>query len=254
MVAGALRLQTVVRDCLFLNWALRPEDLPKPPEPLRYEVLTGPQGDFVFVSAVLFRQEGMHFSNLPLPRLSYPQCNVRAYVLDGDGLPAVWFWREWVPLWVVPGARLIANQPATAATFDYPQPSKDPAAERWAWRVEAGSVLAATAERGAGVIGEGPAFASWNALVDCLRQRSRGYVSSNSVLQRIAAAHPAVPVWPMRAEVQEAALIAASAPGGEALVLPRLHSAFLCPELPIVFELAPVPVTLALPEQVPAAG
>src|SRR5204862_1950838 len=84
MVERALRLQTVVRDCLFLNWALRPEDLPEPPEPLRYEVLTGPQGDFVFVSAVLFRQEGMHFPNLPLPRLSYPQCNVRTYVLDGD--------------------------------------------------------------------------------------------------------------------------------------------------------------------------
>jgi|SRR5436190_10030259 len=253
MVVGALRLQTVVRDCLFLNWALRPEDLPEPPEPLRFEVLTGPQGNFVFVSAVLFRQEGMHFSSLPLPRLSYPQCNVRVCVLDGDGQPAVWFWRELVPLWVVPGARLIASQPATPASFDYPQPSKDPAAERWAWRVEAGSVLAATAERGAGVIGEGPAFASWNALVDYMRQRSRGYVSSSSVLQRIATAHPAVPVWPLRAEVQEDALIATSAPGG-AIVLPRLHSAWLCPEIPFVFELAPVPDTLALPSQIPAAG
>ncbi len=253
MVQSELRLQTVVRDCLFLNWALRPEDLPEPPEPLRYEVLTGPQGNFVFVSAVLFRQEGMHFTSLPLPRLSYPQCNVRACVLDGDGVPSVWFWRELVPLWVVPGARLIGSQPATSASFDYPQPSKDPAAERWAWRVEAGGVLAATAKRGAAVLGEGPAFPSWNALVDCIRQRTRGYATSSSALQRVAASHPAVPVWPLRAEIEEAGLIAASAPGGT-LTLPRLHSAWLCPEIPFVFDLAPVPDALALPNQVPAAG
>lgn len=253
MVTGALRLQTVVRDCLFLNWAVRPEALPPPPQSLRYEVLGGPQGDFVFVSAVLFRQEGMHLTSLPLPRLSYPQCNVRVSVLDAEGQPSVWFWREMVPLWVVPGARLIGSQPATPAGFDYPHPSRDATAASWTWKVEAGSALVATASRGAGVVGEGPAFASWNALVDSLRLRARGYALSGSSLHRVAASQPAVATWPLRAEVEDAALVAEAAPGA-ALALPRLHSAWLCPEIPFVFELAAVPEALPLPSQIPAPG
>jgi hypothetical protein len=248
-----VRLQTVVRDCLFLNWALRPDALPAPPEPLRYDAMPGPQGAFVFVSAVLFRQEGMHFTSLPLPRLSYPQCNVRACVLDGDGVPSVWFWRELVPLWVVPGARLIGSQPASPASFDYPQPSREPDAEGWTWRVDGDGKLTAKATRGASAITDGPSFASWNALVERLRQRPRGYIASAGGLHRVETAQPEVPVWPLRAEVEEAGLVAEAAPG-TTLELPRLHSAWLCPEIPFVFDLAAVPQALALPTRMPAPG
>ncbi len=243
----------MVRDCLFLNWAVPPDALPAPPEPLRYELHRGPEGSYAFVSAVLFRQEGMHLSNLPMPRLSYPQCNVRAYVIDGEGVASVWFWRELVPLWVVPGARLIGGQPAMSAAFQYPSPSRDPAAASWRWRVEAGAALEVTAQRGAAVVGEGPSFASWNGLVESLRQRPRGYVISGSGQQRIATSLPSVPVWPMRAEIRDASLVAASVPDF-AIELPRLHSAWLCPEIPFVFDLVSLPRALALPDQVPAAG
>lgn len=256
-----MRLQTLVRDCLFLNWALPVGCLPPPPEPLRYEVHGGspggPAGDSggrVFVSAVLFRQEGLHLSNLALPRLSYPQCNVRVYVLDGDDEPAVWFWREFVPAWVVPAARLFGGQPASPAWFEYPRPSRDPASPSWSWQVRAGERrLLVRAERGASASIEEPSFPSWNGLVECLRQRARGYALTGAGLQRVAATHPEVAAWPLRAEIEEASLIAAAPPGG-GLALPRLHSAWLCPEIPIVFDLAPMPQALALPNQVPAPG
>lgn len=256
-----MRLQTLVRDCLFLNWAMPVASLPPPPEPLRYEVhgsVAGGSADAiggrVFVSAVLFRQEGLHLSSLPLPRLSYPQCNVRVYVLDGDDEPAVWFWRELVPAWVVPGARLIGGQPATPAAFAYPRPSRDPMSVSWSWDVRIGEQrLSVRAERGASAAVEPPLFPSWNGLVESLRHRTRGYALSGSGLQRVAATHPQVAVWPLRAEVTDASLVAAAAPGGR-LSLPRLHSAWLCPEIPIVFDLAPMPRALALPNQVPAPG
>ena len=257
-----MRLQTVVRDCLFLNWALPVERLPAPPEPLRYELHAGPDGPSAFVSAVLSRQEGMHLPSLPLPRLSYSQCNVRACVFDGDDEPAVWFWRELVPAWVVPAARLLGH-PASAASFDYPRPSREPDLPSWSWRVQAGEQkLEVKAERGAAAPLEKPSFPSWNVLVESLRHRSRGYALSGSAgsagsgLQRVAASHPSVPVWPLKIDLGDTSLVEGSAPGTApgSLALPRLHSAWLCPEIPLVFELAPMPEALTLPNQVPAPG
>jgi hypothetical protein len=175
-------------------------------------------------------------------------------VLDGDEEPAVWFWRELVPAWVVPGARWIGGQPASPASFEFPRPSRDPASTSWRWLVRVGEQrLVARAERGAAAPLEEPSFPAWNGLVECLRRRSRGYALSGSGLQRVATSHPEVAVWPLRAEIEEASLVAEAAPGG-ALLLPRLHSAWLCPEIPFVFDLAPMPRALALPNQVPAAG
>ena len=61
-------------------------------------------------------------------------------------------------------------------------------------------------------------------------------------LRRIDTEHAAVAVWPLTAEVTDASLLEAALPlsGGDGagpLPWPPLHSAWLCPEIPFVFEL-----------------
>src|SRR4029079_18388565 len=111
-----MMLQSVVRDCLYLNWALPAAALPEPPAPLRYQLHASPGGEeVVFATALLFHPEGLHLDGLPLPRLSYPQCNLRLNVLDGDGMPSVLFRCMLMPSWMTPGARLLTHQPVAAA-------------------------------------------------------------------------------------------------------------------------------------------
>ncbi len=250
-------LRTLVRDCLFLNWAVPVELLPPAPEPLRYELHRAGDRAFVLVSALLFRQVGLRLARLPAAGLSYPQCNVRAYVIDGDGLPAVWFWRELMPLWVVPGARLIGRQPARGARFTYPAPIAAGSTGPWRWNVRGGGGsgrLLARAEPGApGVAPGGPVLPAWDALVEHLRQRPRGYALSPFGLERVSTSHPPVPVWPLRAEVEDDSLVRATVPGAMPTSWPGLHSAWLCPEIPFLFELVSLP-EVAVPDQVPAAG
>jgi hypothetical protein len=246
-------LRTVVRDCLYLNWALPARLLPSPPPPLRYEVLRADGEDRVFVSAVLFRQEGLRLSHLPLARLSYPQFNLRVYVLDGDGVPSVLFWRMLVPLWVVPGARLLGRQPAGGARFSYPRPSATPDAAGWRWRVRSGRELAVTAAPGGQAPGPGPSFPSREAMIDYFRRRPRGYARRGAGLARIETRHPAVSAWPVRAAIEEAGLLRACAPALELAAWPELHSAWLCPEIAFVFDLSWTP-EVRLPRRVPAAG
>src|SRR5436305_11032858 len=140
-----MMLKTSVRDCLSLNWALPAAALPPPPAPLRYQLHPFQGEDHVFASAVLFHQVGIHLQSLPRLRLSYPQCNLRLYVLDGDGIPAVLFRSMLMPLWVVPGVLLVSEQPATAARFHFPHPSAEPGDGEWRWWVGKGAELAVRA-------------------------------------------------------------------------------------------------------------
>jgi uncharacterized protein YqjF (DUF2071 family) len=48
-------LETRVRDCLFLNWAVPVAALPAPVHPLRYQAHTWQGEDYTFVSAVPFQ-------------------------------------------------------------------------------------------------------------------------------------------------------------------------------------------------------
>lgn len=252
-----MNLRTLVRDCLYLNWAVPAEQLPPPPEPLRYEVHRAGERSFVLVSALLFRQAGLRLAKLSAARLSHPQCNVRVDVLDEDGVPSVWFWRELVPLWVVPGARLLGRQPASAARFEYPAAISAGDTGPWRWQVRGAAAqrLVVRAEVGQpSAPQEGPRFASWEALVDHVRQRPRGYALGPFGLERLSASRVRVAVWPLRAEVEDAALVRAAVPGIAPTRWPLLHSAWLCPEIPVVFELVSLPEVAVAPRQVPAAG
>lgn len=245
-----MMLRTKVRDCLYLNWALPAAALPEPPAPLRYQLHASPSGeaageDVVFASLLLFYQEGLRLDGFPLPRLSYPQCNLRLHVLDGDGMPSVLFRCMLMPPWMAPGARLLTHQPVAAARLDLPRPSRD--VERgeggaWTWRVSRGAALEVHAAPGSPQLGPGPRLGTWDETVDYFQERPRGYVEEDGRgLHRIASAHPRVPAWPLRAELGPTELLGELLPLAPGVTWPELHSCFLCPEIPFVFELGLVP-------------
>jgi hypothetical protein len=249
-----MMLRSVVRDCLYLNWALPAAALPPPPAPLRYQLHPFQGEDHVFVSAVLFQQEGLHLPRLPRLRLSYPQCNLRLYVLDGDGVPAVLFCRMLMPLWLVPGVRLVSRQPAAGAHFRYPRPSSDPGDGEWWWRVQKGKVLEVRAWQDSPGVGHGPRLGSWEQTVEYIQERPRGYAEENGELHRVEAQHPQVAIWPMRAEIRDAGLLASLLPLAPGAAWPPLHSAWLCPEIPFLFELGFVPQMQVAPTLPQAAA
>jgi hypothetical protein len=197
-----MKLRSVVRDCLFLNWALPVEALPEPPAPLRYQRLSWQGRDYAFASALLFHHDAVRWSALPMLRLGYPQLNVRLYVLDEDGVPSVLFHRELMPAWVAPGMRLVAGHPAASARLDFPRPSLDAGAGSWSWRVERGDTLTVHARVHSPLVGEGPRIGSWEETVRFFQERPRGYAVHGGTLRRVDVWHPPVEaVWPLQAEV-----------------------------------------------------
>jgi uncharacterized protein DUF2071 len=243
-----MMLRTKVRDCLYLNWALPAAALPEPPSPLRYQLHASPGGeDAVFASALLFHQEGLRLDGFPLPRLSYPQCNLRLHVLDADGIPSVLFRCMLMPPWMAPGARLVTHQPVAAARLDLPRPSRHADRGAWTWRVSRvapsrEAALEVHAAPGSPQLGPGPRLGTWEETVDYFQERPRGYVEEDGRdLHRIASAHPRVPAWPLRAELGPAGLLGELLPLASGFHWPGLHSCFLCPEIPFVFELGLVP-------------
>jgi Uncharacterized conserved protein (COG2071) len=253
MVAGMI-LESVVRDCLYLTWALPAAAVPPAPAPLRYQLHPFQGEDHVFASAVLFEQVGLHFAKLPGLRLSYPQCNLRLYVLDGEGVPGVLFRRMLMPFWMAAGVRLTSPQPAASARFQYPHPSRDPLDGEWRWRVEKGAALAVRAWQDSPAVGYGPKLGSFERTVEYVVERPRGYALADGRLHRIEAQHPQVPVWPLRAEIAEGSLLPRLLPLTHGATWPALHSAWLCPEIPFVFELGIVPKLPVAPSLSQAAA
>ena len=254
-----MRLRSRLRECLCLNWAVPVTYLPPAPESLRYEIHTHEGAGYVLASILLFRHEEVHPETLPLVKLSFPQLNFRLYVLDEEDAPAVLFAAILVPSWIVPTAVLVGGQPARAARFDR---KGEPGSETgtWEWQVAAhgGSSggghsragLHCVATLGSPQIGAGPQIGSWQQTVDYVRLRNRGYALSRGALKRIETEQPAVAVSPVTVDLRDAGLPPAllGAPDW-----PDLHSAWVCPEMRMRFDLAPERA-LALPRQAPVPG
>lgn len=258
-VNRSMVLRTTLRDCLYLNWALPAPALPELPEPLRPELHPDGGQEWGFASVLLFQQVGLRSPTLPLARLSYPQLNLRWYVRDGDGLPAVYFRRMLVPAWVVPLARLVAGEPVRGGRLEYPQPSDDPEADGWTWRAGGEEGLVVTARRGAPAAGAGPDLGSWEATVRYFRERRRGYVGTGGGLRRIDTRQPDSPAWPVKVEVAGLEWVARGlglAEGGAGELARGVHSAWLCPEMVMTFETASAEPAPEEPvrRSVPAAG
>ncbi len=232
-----MRVKTTARDLLYLNWALPMEWMPQLPPPLRYEVHEFSGERFAFLSALFFRHQGLGLAGLPLLRFGYPQLNVRVYVLDREGVPGVLFRRMLVPGWVLPGVRLASKHPASGARLRFPRLNgSKPGDEPSRWRATtAEGKLSVRATASSPCVGVGPRLGTWPQTVAYFRQRPLGYSLASDGLRRIETTHPAVPVWPMKAEVEETSLLE-SCLGHRPW--PALHSAFLCPKVPFIFELA----------------
>jgi hypothetical protein len=249
-------LRTTVRDCLYLNWALPAEALPAPPPPLRYQRHAWQGRDWVFASALLFHQDSLHFTGLPQLRFSYPQLNLRVCVLDEEGIPSVLYRRMLMPGWVVPGVRLVTHQPASRARLDFPRPSRQVNGGPWKWRAERRGTFEVEAWQDSPLVGEGPRLGSWNDAVRYFQERPFGYAVASGELRRISARHAPVPVWPLRVRIEGDGLLPRLLDLAPGTRMPGLHSAWLCPEIPFVFELGlilRVPVPAVMPAQ-PAAG
>lgn len=250
--ASAMRLQTVVRDCLYLNWAVPRDVLAEPPRPLRYESHRHAGETWVFASALLFHQSGLRLGPLPLAGLSYPQVNVRTYVSDA-GTPAVLFHRMLVPGWAAPAVRIVARLPCSGARLRLARPSRETGAETWEFRAQSGEGdLAVTVRPGGPLPGQGPDLGSWAATTEYFRLRDRGFALSPGGLQRIDTAQETVPLWPVLPDVADAGLLAATLGRGGGFE-GVLHSAWLCPEIPLSFVTSRA-VEPVLPRQVPAPG
>lgn len=250
--ASAMRFQTVVRDCLYLNWAVPRDALRDPPGPLRYECHRHAGESWVFVSALLFHQTGIRIGLLSLPGLSYPQMNVRSYVSHA-GASAVLFHRMVVPRWITPGLRLLSRIPCTGARLRLARPSRTAESGGWSFRVVDGAAALEVVVRAGGPSpSSGPDLGSWTTTTEYFRLRDRGYALSSGGLRCIETAQESVALWPVVADVKEAGLMAASL-GTSRAFEGVLHSAWVCPEIPLRFVLtrAAEPV---LSTRVPAPG
>lgn len=233
-----MELRTLVRDCLYLNWALPACWLPEPPAPLHYDRQPWEGVDHAFVSLLLFRQQGLRLTALPMLRASYPQCNFRFNTRGGDAVPSVLFGALLVPPWVLPGARWLARQPAEGARFDYPRSTHEGGDAGWRWAVRhAGRQFAVRVRPGAQEPGAGPSLGGWEETVRYFRVRPLGYAVRGGRLRRIRTSHPGVQLCPVHVEVEEDELLHRFLPLPEGEAWPPLHSAFLCPEVPFTFEL-----------------
>jgi len=246
-------LRTVVKDCLYVNWALPRALLPPLPEGLRYEVHSAADGSYGFVSALLFRQSGLRLSGMPWVRVSHPQLNVRLYVVDQEGVPSVLFRALIVPRWVLPLAQATVRQSLACGRFRYPRPSRDTGAASWTWRAAASGGLEVSGSQGGPAVGAGPDLGSWQQTCDYFRRRDRGYLAMGGRLRRIETSHTAVSVWPMQIELRDDALLRQLLDLDSAASWPALHSSWLCPEIPLSFELGGA-ADSRLPSQVPAPG
>jgi len=222
---------------LYLNWAFPAKALPPLPEPLRYEAHATAAASLVFGSVLLFRHERLHVAGLPFLRLSYPQLNFRFYVTDHEEVPSIFLHRLLVPHWVAPSSRWLAGQPAVGGRFSFPAPTVDADADSWQWEVHREASLKLTACQGPPQMGTGPSLGSWERMTSYFRQRRRAYLVTAGGLRSVETSQRSVPIWPLNIEIQDRHLLELCLPLPEGTSWPELHSAWLCPEIPFVFEL-----------------
>ncbi len=228
----------LARDFLYVNWALPLAAAPALPANLSYEVHRAADGrQMIFVSALLFRFSGPQLLSTPVMRLSYPQMHLRTYVLDEGRRQAVLFLHWLVPPWVLPASRLLSRRPAKAAEFDYPSSIQQQDKHGWSWRIRRLAGLEIRGRLSVPSAPRPPRVGSWSETVTYFSQRSRGYVLHQGGLRKIRAARSPVEVWPLAIEVREFGLLADILPGPAPELWSEPHSAWLCPDMPSVFEL-----------------
>ena len=89
-------------------------------------------------------------------------------------------------------------------------------------------------------MGAGPDLGSWENTTTYFHDRRFGYVLGGGGYRQVVLSPRPSALWPMKAEVDETGLLVECLPDVGAEGWPPLHSAWLCPEIPSVFEMGPV--------------
>ena len=234
-----MKLQSTVHDCLYLNWMLDPGTAPGLPEGLSYDCREIGGQERCFASLLLFRQRGLHWTPTPWLPLSHPQANLRLYVVDGAGSPAVVFLAIWVPGWMSGVMRSMTGVPATGARLRFPRAPVYPDL-RGTWMIECGQRVVVTSRPG---VIAGAKLGTWPQTVEFFRRRENGYVETGRGWRRVNAVQPDAEATPVSVTIEESDLT--DKVMGEALSGADLQSAFLCEKLPFSFELSSAAVGVA---------
>ncbi len=246
-------LETIGRDCLFLNWALPEAALPVLEGPLRYDLHDWQGSRYGFASAALFRQQVVDIPKVLFPKVSYPQLTLRLCTVDGDGVPSFFLCTILLPAWVLPSVRLVARQQARMASFSYPAQGADVGSGSLRWCVKSGERLEVDATAGSGVTGHGPSLGGWSQAATYFQRRKRWYFSAPDGLRRIEVTSRDVEAVPLSVDVRDDALLQGCVEPGPTDGWPQLHSSWLSPEIPFVFEIGWAK-DRPLPRHVPAPG
>ena len=226
-----MRLSSVVHDCLYVNWAIPLPERVELPAGFTFDHLQVDGKPHYFASALLFRQRGLRAVAMPWFPVSHTQANLRLYVRDSEGQPAVLFRAIWVPPWLRPAMRWVAKVPAEAATLDFPHSPVLPDA-KGTWRISCGNNFVVRTSLGCRLSSE---HGNWHQTVSFFRQRGLGYIEPEEGLRQISAVQPDADAVPITADVTESDL-ADHALTGQLQGVP-VYSAFLCERLPFEFEL-----------------
>lgn len=245
-------LETALADALYLNWAIPEAALPELPAELRYDTAVDAGKSWGFFSLVLFRQVGLHLRSASWLALSYPQANARLYVRDADAVPAVLLTKQLAPAWVVPIARVVAQQPFSAGLLDFPPAGGLSVDGARRWKAHAGKGFEVVAKAGASPSGR-PRLGEWDATAAFFRERSRAYWELGDSLRRAETEHPAADVVPMAVEVVNADWLDTFLPFAPAGSWGDLHSSFLVPRVRLAFLLGAQPA-IAVPARAAAAS
>ena len=231
----ALSFETTIKNCLYVNWALDVERLPPLPPPLRYEKHQGESGEVSLLTATFFRQGGLRFRFLPFPRFSYPQLSIRFYVLDGEGIPAVWYYRLLTPPWTVPLSRLAGIHTTRAAILQFPSRNVL-GGDDGLWCARRVSSLALKGSLGAHVRVR-PDLGSFEATTSYFLRRTRGYSGENGAVRRLDISAPTSGLNPWKIEIYKDDLLAGWFPSPNRTPWPEVHSAWYCSDRPLIMSL-----------------
>ena len=194
------QIQLVMREMLFINWAVSPEVVRKlVDERLEMDTKSDSSGQAAaFVSAVSFRVAELRSNVLPLPSLSFEQVNYRTYVRASE-VPAVWF------LDMKVNSRMI-----TALTSFMSVPVHHDDIEIATTRDESGLLryeVKSAGLRAEAIVGEQPASASveFEITPDFITDRLVGYVGAGNGVFKIEVEQPGLVAVPARVESIDAA-------------------------------------------------
>lgn len=194
------QIQLVMREMLFINWAVSPEVVRKLVDVrLEMDTKTDSTGQAVaFVSAVSFRVAELRSNALPLPSLSFEQVNYRTYVKASE-VPAVWFLDMKVNSRMITALTGFMSVPVHYEDIDITTSRGETGLLRY--EIKSAGLLAEA------IVGEQPASAAADCEIapDFITERLVGYVGAGNGVFKIEVEQPGLVAVPARVRSIDAA-------------------------------------------------